>query len=187
MESFFNILSGTIRLTPESRDALSAIARVKEVGKGTLLVREGSVCPYVYYIERGLTRTFYDKEGKDITDWISMDGDFAVSIVSFLTGMPDRRGIETLEPCLLYAFHHDDLERLYDRYHPLERLGRMLVSQGLIQMQQRFDALHFATARERYARLLAEKPDLLLRVPLGILASFLGITQETLSRIRSQV
>jgi hypothetical protein len=82
--------------------------------------------------------------------------------------------------------HHDDLERLYKHHHDIERLGRLLVSFGLIQLQQRFDDLHFATAAQRYRTLLDSNPSFIRRVPLGMIASYLGVTQETLSRIRAR-
>jgi CRP-like cAMP-binding protein len=185
MDHFFATIAAFTPLSPEGKTALSAIIKQKEVAKGQILVKAHTVCNSIFYIRKGLTRTCYYKDGKDVTDWISTEGQFACSIVSFISRQPDRREIETLEDSLLFEMRFDDLERLYKQYHELEHLGRVLVSSGLIQLQQRFDDLHFATAKERYARLLHENPDLLLRVPLGMLASYLGITQETLSRIRS--
>lgn len=175
-----------MQLSAESRDALASILRKMELPRDHLLVKQDSVCRYIYFIESGLTRTFYYKDGKDVTDWLSAEGNFACSIISFLTCKPDRRGIELLEDSILWGLHHDDLERLYKQYHEIERLGRLLVSFGLIQLQQRFDDLHFATAAQRYQTLMDTNPTFIQRVPLGMIASYLGITQETLSRIRSQ-
>lgn len=186
MTSFFDTVSQLTHLTPEGRDALASVLKLKEINRGEVLLNVDTVCNHVFYIESGLTRTFYYKDGRDVTDWISTEGTFACSIVSFITRQPDRRGIEALENCRIYSVHYNDLEKLYAKYHDIERLGRMLVSTGLVQLQKRFDDLHFATARERYMQILTETPSLVQRVPLGILASFLGITQETLSRIRSQ-
>lgn len=186
MTSFFDTVSQLTHLTPEGRDALASVLKLKEINRGEVLLKVDTVCNHVFYIESGLTRTFYYKDGRDVTDWISTEGTFACSIVSFITRQPDRRGIEALENCRIYSVHYNDLEKLYAKYHDIERLGRMLVSMGLVQLQKRFDDLHFATARERYMQILTETPSLVQRVPLGVLASFLGITQETLSRIRSQ-
>lgn len=186
MTSFFDTVSQLTHLAEESRDAMAAVLREKTLERGEVLLNVDTVCNHVFYIESGLTRTFYYKDGRDVTDWISTEGTFACSIVSFITRQPDRRGIEALEKCRVYSLHYNDLEELYTRYHDIERLGRLLVSMGLVQLQKRFDDLHFATARERYMQILTETPSLVQRVPLGMLASFLGITQETLSRIRSQ-
>ncbi|HTI11325.1 MAG TPA: Crp/Fnr family transcriptional regulator [Puia sp.] len=186
MESFFKAVAAFMQLSEESKLALSSILKPLEFPKGHVLVRQDSVCQYVYFIEKGLTRTFYYKDGKDVTDWLSAENMFACSIISFLTRQPDRRGIELLEDSCLWGLHYEDLERLYRQYHDVERLGRLLVSSGLIQLQQRFDDLHFATAAQRYQTLMETNATFIQRAPLGIIASYLGITQETLSRIRSQ-
>jgi CRP-like cAMP-binding protein len=187
MEPFFAVLSQFIHLSPDGKEAFAAAVKKLELPKGHLLVKEDTVCNYLYFVERGLTRTHYYKDGKDITDWISPENTFACSIVSFITRKPDRRIIELLEPSVLYAISHEKLEELYSHFHEIERLGRLLVSSGMVQMQQKFDDQHFETATQRYQTLMKTNPSLLLRVPLGMIASYLGITQETLSRIRSQV
>ncbi|TWF40493.1 CRP-like cAMP-binding protein [Chitinophaga polysaccharea] len=185
LNDFFDVIKSFITLSADSKLAMAGILDKKELPKGYQLVRAGTVCRHVYFVEKGLTRTFYSKEGKDVTDWISVEKTFATSIVSFITGLPDIRSIELLEPSVLWAIGHDDLQQLYDANHEIERFGRLLVSHGLVQMQQRFDDLHFATARERYQKLIAQHPSIIQRVPLGMVASYLGITPETLSRIRA--
>jgi len=187
MESFFKTVSQFVSLSAESTQSLGAILKRSVFRKADVLIKQDTVCNYLYFIESGLTRTYYLKDGKDVTDWISPENSFACSIISFLTRKPDRRVIEALEPSVVYGLHHDDLEKLYQKYHDIERLGRLLISSGLLQMQQKFDDLHFATASERYQTLMQTNPSFLLRVPLGMIASYLGITQETLSRIRSQI
>ena len=186
MEIFFNIISQFTALLPDSKEAMAKVLKRLELPKGHILVKQNTICNYVYFIEKGLTRTYYLNDGKDITDWLSAENSFACSIVSFITRTPDRRIIELLEPSILWALHYDDLEQLYKQYHEIERLGRHLVSFGLIQVQQRFDDLHFASALQRYQTLMKTNPTFIQRVPLGMIASYLGITQETLSRIRAQ-
>ena len=187
MESFFSYIGGFVRLGDESREALAAALQPMDLPKGHSLLRPGGICNHFYYIERGLTRTYYLKDGRDVTDWISTEGSIAVSIISFLTHEPDVRGIELLEPSFIWAVSHSDFERLCSKFHEIERLGRLLISAGIIQLQQRFDELHFATAHDRYSQLIAATPSLINRVPLGMIASYLGISQETLSRIRGQI
>ena len=186
MQSFFNFISGITLLSAEAHEALAGVLERMELPKGHQLLRPGAVCHYLYFIEKGLTRTWYLKDGKDVTDWISAEDSIAVSIISFLTHQSDRRGIELLEDSVFHAISYTHLEALYREHHDIERLGRLLLSQGIIQLQQRFDDLHFATAQQRYQQLIGANPSLLRRVPLGMIASYLGITQETLSRIRAQ-
>ncbi len=107
--------------------------------------------------------------------------------VQLLVSLPDRRTIELLEHSILFSLHYNDLENLCSKHHDIEKFFRQLLSIGLVQLQQKFDDLHFATALQRYQTLVKNHPTLIQRVPLGMIASFLGITQETLSRIRSQI
>ena len=173
------------KLSSASSDELTKITKVHAFSKGHILVAPDSVCRHFYFVDQGLTRTFYLKEGKDITDWISPEDTFAVSLISYINQIPDRRGIELLENSVLYSLCHDDLEDLCCKYHDIEHVGRIIVNHGIIQMQRKIDDTHFTTARQRYQNLVANTPSIIQRVPLGMVASFLGITQETLSRIRS--
>jgi signal-transduction protein with cAMP-binding, CBS, and nucleotidyltransferase domain len=187
MDQFFQAVSQFTSLSDNSKQALTQVLQRVQFPKGYVLVKPDTVCHYLYFIESGLTRTFYYKDGKDVTDWISDENSFAVSIISFLTRKPDRRGIELLEPSVLYAAHHDELEALCSKYHDIEKMIRLLVSSGLVQLQQKFDNVHFVSALQRYQILMKNNPTLIQRVPLGMIASYLGITQETLSRIRTQI
>ena len=186
MKRFFETVQQLTQLSNESKQALANVIKFSELPKGHMLIKAGVVCNHIFFIEKGLSRTFYYKDGKDITDWISPEGSFAVSIVSFLTRKPDIRSVELLEPSIVVSLSFNDLENLSAGYHEIERFGRLLVSEGIVLMQQRFDDLHFASALERYQKLLNTNPQLLQRVPLGMIASYLGITQETLSRIRAK-
>jgi signal-transduction protein with cAMP-binding, CBS, and nucleotidyltransferase domain len=187
MDSFFQTVAQFTQLSADSRQAFSSVLKRFEFPKGHLLVKPNSICNYLYFIESGLSRTFYYKDGKDVTDWISAENSFACSIISFITRKPDIRAIELLEPSILFSLHNEDMEKLCSGYHDIENFVRNLVSFGLVQLQQKFDDLHFASALQRYQTLMAGNPGFIQRVPLGMIASYLGITQETLSRIRSQI
>jgi len=187
MQTFFETVSQFTSLSAKSKAALASVLKRLEFPKGEVLVKPNTVCHRLYFIEKGLTRTYYFKDGKDITDWLSAENTFAVSIISFITRKPDRRAIELLEPSILLSIHVDELERLCATYHDIERMTRLLISFGLVQLQQKFDDVHFETALQRYQNLMITNPTLIQRVPLGMIASYLGITQETLSRIRSQI
>ena len=187
MDKFFETISQFTTLSADSKSALADALERLEFSKGKILVKPDTICNHLYFIESGLTRTFYFKDGKDITDWLSAENSFAVSIVSFITRKPDRRAIELLESSVLLSLHFDVLEKLCAAHHDIERMTRHLISMGLVQLQRKFDDLHFATALQRYQTLMATTPSFIQRVPLGMIATYLGITQETLSRIRSQI
>src|SRR6266540_1655912 len=180
MDKFFKMVFQFTSLSEDSKQAFSTILKKLELPKGRTLIHANTICENAYFIEQGLARTYYYKKGKDVTDWLAAENSFVVSIVSFLTQQPDRRIVELLEPSLLWAIP-------CKRYHEIERFGRLLVSHGLILVQQRFDDLHFASALERYKKMLQQNPSFIQRVPLSMIASYLGISQETLSRIRSKI
>ena len=105
---------------------------------------------------------------------------------SFFTREPSNKLVETLEPCILWKLEYEKLEKLYATNHELEHMARLIANYGIGLLEQRADSLHFNSAKERYEILITQQPDVLKRVPLGMIASFLGITQETLSRIRAE-
>lgn len=155
------------------------------IPKEHFLLREKAVSDYIYFIEKGVVRIFYRKNEKEITEWIAMDGQFFLSITSFFERIPSRLIIQTLERSEIYGIHHDEFMRLAEKHHDIEKLLRKMVTRSLILSQVRMDSIQFETAQQRYDRLLKDAPQIIQRVPLSYIASFLGITLETLSRIRS--
>ena len=153
--------------------------------KDYVLLKEHTVSNYIYFIEKGVTRIFYHKNEKEITEWIAMDNQFFLSIQSFFQRTRSHLIINTLEPSEVYGIHHDDFMRLADEHHEVERLLRKMITTSLILSQVRMDSIQFETAQQRYDRLITTSPEVLQRVPLSYIASFLGVTLETLSRIRS--
>jgi CRP-like cAMP-binding protein len=186
MTAFFDLVKNQMELSEESRKAFLAVMRQEQYAKGHVLVKPNSICRSFYFVEAGLTRTFYFKDDKDITDWFSPENTIACSIISFISQRPDRRGIELLEDSTFWVLDYQDLETLCAQHHEIEHFARLTTAHGLLLVQERFDDLHFATAAERYKKLMDYHPALLQRAPLGMIASYLGITQETLSRIRSK-
>ena len=172
-------------LSEESMEQYLSAWKSWSVPKEHFLLKENSVSDYIYFIEKGIARIYYFKNGKEITEWIAMDGQFFLSITSFFQRIPSQLIIQTLEPSVVYGIHHDDFMRLADKLHDVERLLRKMVTGSLILSQIRMDSIQFESAQQRYERLLNSSPQIVQRVPLTYIASFLGITLETLSRIRS--
>lgn len=187
MQRLFEQLETLGPLSFESKEALAGIVERRHLPKGHLLLHAGTVCSHLWFIEKGLTRQFYYKDGKDVTDWICLENTFTTSVLSLFTGVPDRHSIELLEDSIIIDLPYYRLEKLFPKYHDLDFLARLWGNHGMVQLQLRLDDLHFSTASERYAKLIETSPTIIQRVPLGIIASFLGVTQETLSRIRAQL
>lgn len=172
-------------LSNESMNAFIAAWKHWSAPKDYFLLKENTVSDYIYFIEKGVARIYYYKNGKEITEWIAMDRQFFLSITSFFQRVPSHLIIQVTEPSEVYGIHHDDFMKLADKYHDVERLLRKMVTSSLILSQIRMDSIQFESAQQRYEKLLQNSPQIIQRVPLTYIASFLGITLETLSRIRS--
>lgn len=174
-------------LTEEERAFVAQVAVRHEYPKHHLLMRAGEVCNSLYFITDGLARNFYYKDGRDVTTWFGMNGMFLTDLDSLINRQPSRFNIETLEPSGVYSIHHDKLNRLFEQSHALERAGRLSTLNNFVILENRLFALQFYTAQERYANFQRMFPGLINRVPLMHVASYLGITLETLSRVRANL
>jgi len=157
------------------------------LSKNEYLLTEGKICRHLYFLEQGALRGFYNLDGKEITYWFGFEKDFVTSFHSFITQQPAVENIQLLEGSILWSISKDTLASLFDQYHEIERLVRIVYEKYYIRLEERFVNAQFKTASERYENLLRQTPYLLERVPLGHIASYLGISQETLSRIRSKL
>jgi CRP-like cAMP-binding protein len=174
------------KLSPESKTDYLAAWKHWNIPKDHLLLREHTVSDYFYFIEKGVARIYYHKNDKEVTEWIAMDEQFFLSITSFFERKPSHLIIQIVEASEVYGIHYNDFMALADKYHDVEKLLRKMVTRSLILSQIRMDSIQFETAQQRYERLLNVSPNIIQRVPLSYIASFLGVTLETLSRIRSQ-
>jgi len=174
-------------LSEEAEAALGPCFEKVVLPRGEYLVREGRTCRHLYFLEEGALRGFYNLEGKEVTHWFSFENDFVTSFHSFITQQPAVENIQLLEGCILWAITKENMTRLLATHHDIERLLRIAYEKYYIRLEERFVNAHFKSATERYQGLLEQSPHIVGRVPLGIIASYLGISQETLSRIRSKM
>lgn len=152
--------------------------------KKDLIIRKGQVCNKLYFIKTGLARSYYLKDGKEVTQWFFNEQQFMTSLESFFEQTGSLYYIEVIEETVLYSITKTDLDFLFSKYAKMEKFGRLLSVEMLTKIANKLNSIQFQTAKERYKYMLEEYPDILYRVPLGHLASYLGMTQETLSRIR---
>ncbi|MEY8759853.1 Crp/Fnr family transcriptional regulator [Chryseobacterium tongliaoense] len=175
-----------VNLSLESMMAVFTKLKKEDFPKNTILVKPGHICENIYFIEKGAARIFYYKDEKDVTDGFRGEETLLLSIISFIRQKPDKRGIELLDDSVLWKLSYKDLEALAAEHPDIQYLYRMIMSSVLIMTQNRIDRMLFQTAEERYDDFVKSHPRANELLTLGMIASFLGITQETLSRIRAK-
>jgi len=169
---------------PELTDDFNELMQPLSFPKNHILDFENKVCKYSYFIKEGAARAFHFKDGKDITSHFAFEGE-AITAIDSLNGGKSKYNIEFLEDSTLFSISYEDMENLYQKSILHERLGRLFLQQVYIDLVERVEDLQFHTAHERYDVLVKKHPHILQRVALKHISSYLGITQETLSRIRA--
>lgn len=157
-----------------------------ELRKNDFLLQEGQISKHLYFLEKGCVRGFYNVDGKDITQWFGFENDFVTSFRSFITQTPSAEYIHVVEDAVLWAIDKEQLNNLLKTFTEIEKLVRIIYEQYYIRLEERYANAHFKTATELYENLLHNEPHILQRIPLGYVATYLGISQETLSRIRAK-
>jgi CRP-like cAMP-binding protein len=172
-------------LTADCKSDLKKSCRILSLDKSSIIVKEGQFSDKMYFIVTGCVRAFYYKDGKEITDWFAFENDFMSSINSFHQGVTSKHNIELLESTTFLEITRETIFDLTDKHHCFERLGRIAVTKTMLQLQERIVSIQFETAQQKYDSLINMRPDIIQRVSLTHIASHLGITLETLSRIRN--
>ena len=172
-------------LSREQIHELADILVCRKFKKGERILDEGEVCRSMLYLEKGLTRQFYFKYDKDLTEHIAYEGGVVICLESYLKEEPTRLMIESLEPTIAWDIPKDKIEQLALKDAEIGVWYRKLFEASLIESQVKADTLRFEPAHERYNKLLQLHPEILKRAPLVYIASLLQMTPETLSRVRS--
>ncbi len=174
-------------ISAQGMDILTSLLVPMKVLRGTVLVQEGEICKYIYYIDRGLIRQSYNKKGHNLTEHIGYEGSIIMCLESLFNHEPSRLTVETLEPCSIYALPYDETVMVAHSSFEFCNILMSIYKESLILSQQKADALRFSSAKERYKQTLADHPEIIRRTPLHIVASYLQMTPETLSRVRTIV
>jgi CRP-like cAMP-binding protein len=183
--TFISHLSSIISVSNSLEKELSSITSQISVSRNQSLIDINSRCDDLFFIEKGLLRGYYYDDGKEITNWFAQENEFATCFYAFVAMKPSFENVEALEDCVLTQISHSAMQEIFLKFPETERLGRIIMETYYIKLEERLLSIQFKTAKERYQSFILSKPDLLQRTSLGQIASYLGITQETLSRIRA--
>ena len=168
------------------RDHLEDTLRQKDIDKKDFLLKTGQVCGNIYFVEKGLLRSFYLKEELEISSGFSKEGDICVSLESFLAQQYSQESIQALEDTAVWYLSFDDLQRIYRDFPEFNKISRVLLEKCLVQSKNWLTAMWMQKSADRYDWLVRQYPDLPLRVSAKQLASYLGVTESMISRIKSK-
>ncbi len=173
------------RLSPEAENWLNKALEEFSFKKGETVLKEGKICNYLYYINKGMMTGHYHLQDQEVCNWFALENDFATSYYSFITRQPSYEIITCIENTSVQAISHSKLNELYRMFPETERAGRLILEDYYSRLEERLISIQFKSAKERYHSLLKNRPEIIQRAPLGRIASYLGMKQETLSRIRA--
>ncbi|OIV41143.1 Crp/Fnr family transcriptional regulator [Flavobacterium johnsoniae] len=177
-----------IFLLPEQskKDLLLTINSVT-YPKGHIILKAGKVESSIYFIKKGIVRAYIDEDDSDVTFWFGKEGETIISMKSYVENQNGYENIELLEDCELYELKTANLQQLFNSDIHIANWGRKFAERELIKTEERLISKLFKNASERYLDLITNHPELIKRIQLGHIASYLGITQVSLSRIRAEL
>ena len=172
-------------MTHEELDMLESILVPMKFAKNEFILREGEISTNIFWIVKGLVRQFYFKNDKELAEYMATENNIVMCIESLFREQPTKLQIKALEPTILIALPKADLEAVAMKSVNIQILYRKILEESLILSQHHADMLRFESAQDRYQKLVKNQPQLVLRAPLVYIASYLQITPETLSRVRT--
>ena len=186
MEDLLHYLSTYHPISESIKKALSQYIRQVKVEKGTYILDFKQRPQYVYFIQKGLARGIEYHKERNTTVWFWKEKDIMTALDAFLKQEPTTQAIEALEDCELLSLHYDDLQRLYLSHPEFNTIGRKIMEAYFLQAGEIVEPLRSGTAMERYRNFLAMHPNIFQRTTLLNISSYLGMTKETISRLRKQ-
>jgi CRP-like cAMP-binding protein len=174
-------------LSLEATESFESIIRHDKIPKNTTLLEIGKRAKSMFFLKTGLARAYYYHDGKDVTDYFATDGQFIGAVPSLFNGLPSLKGIHLIEESDVYHFLSTDFEGLCSQFHDFEHIARMMLAYALLEEQERIESLRFYSVRERYQIMEKKYPGIMNRCPLHYIASYLGTSQVSISRIRAGV
>jgi len=188
MDAFKAFLQSVTVLSLEDMALLDKMAENMHVGRKSCLLQPGQVCTTIYFVRRGQFRLYdLDSNGNQVNRRFTFEHQFAVDFQSFITQSPSRYYLQAMKDSEVTAIEYQELIKCYEQSKGWERLGRLLAERAYLQVNEKLELMQFHTPEERYGYILKTRPELLERVSLAHLSSYLGIRPESLSRLRKRM
>jgi CRP-like cAMP-binding protein len=185
-DALFQHFEKYIKLNDTLKSELAKRITFKTFKKGELVHDADRICTQSYFIQKGLMRVYFLKDGKEISEYFPAEGEWSNSPRSFRTRKVDIYYIDAIEDIEAFCLNITDLMYLFDHFPEMERYARLSMGTVFGHFMERITSMRFTTAKEKYIHFCETYHDIYHRIPLGMIASYLGITQETLSRIRAE-
>jgi CRP-like cAMP-binding protein len=186
MKELLIYLNNIYSLSEHLQEHLLTILKTKKISKKDNLLKIGQVCNNIYFVEKGLLRCYYIKEDKEVCSWFMKEGDVIISVESFFKQTQSYEAIQALEDSTVNYISYNELQFIYKKFPEFNFIGRVLTESYYMLSEQRLFSLRMQKSAEKYLYLQQHFPEFLLRLPSRYIASYLGITEETLSRIRGK-
>ncbi len=167
-------------------DTFKHLFKRQEVPAKTILLKEGQISRTMYFIEKGCLRTWVNNDGREITTQFFFEGDKVSSIESFRANKPSLYSIESIEPCILQTISQQEFQNTLENSPEVKEEMQKHLFKRLLQSQKTFYSYLKNTPQQRYKKLIEEHPHIVQRIPQHYIASYLGITSVSLSRIRNR-
>jgi CRP-like cAMP-binding protein len=187
MNQLIKSISKYIKVSENLQKDLTSHLKLEYFGKREIVLNEHKICTKSYFIEKGILRLYYLKDGKEITEFFCAENQWINSPKSFMNQEIDVYYIETIEESQVWSLDVYDLVHLFDKYPEMEKYARMDMGSTFLHVLERLAISRFSTAREKYQHFLKVYEDVHHRIPLGMAASYIGVTPETLSRLRKSI
>lgn len=185
-ENIFTHFENFIEISENLKSELSKRIKPITFKKGELVLDANYISTKSYFINKGILRTYFLKDGKEISEYFCRTNEWVNSPKSFIQRKKDIYYIDAIENTQAYFIHVNDLVYLFDNFPEMERYARLSMGSVFGHLMERIISMRFTTAKEKYDHFQKTYTDIYHRIPLGMVASYLGITQETLSRIRAE-
>jgi CRP/FNR family transcriptional regulator, anaerobic regulatory protein len=185
-QSLIELFSSVGTFEPEVKSFIESKIQIRLLAKKQFLLKPGEISKSILFVEKGMLRSYYYDNDKEITNWFMKEGQLVISVNSFFNQIPCDEFIQAIEDCKVWQMRYEHYRYLLANYHSFCSIGLMLTEHYYTLSEQRLRRMRQKDAEAKYRHLLQLYPEIMNRAPLGHIASYLGITQETLSRLRAK-